>query len=75
MMPALTLAMLPIASSEAEAGLAHATVLASPNAGRRRVSYFNHLLEGRLAHPLAYAPGLGAWISAHLNEVAKVRHI
>ena len=69
-LPALTAAMLPVASSAEEVGLAHATVLASPNAGRRRVSYFNHLLEGRASHPLAYAPELGAWITSHLEEVA-----
>ena len=63
-LPALTAAMLPVASSAEEVGLAHATVLASPNAGRRRVSYFNHLLEGRTSHPLAYEPELGAWITA-----------
>ena len=70
MMPALTAAMLPIASSEADAGLAHATVLASPNIARKRVSYFNYMLEGRRAHPLAYSPTLGAWITAHLDGVA-----
>ena len=45
-LPALTAAMLPVASRPEEVGLAHATVLASTNAGRRRASYFNHLLEG-----------------------------
>lgn len=69
-LPALTAAMLPVASTAEEVGLAHATVLASPNAGRRRVSYFNHLLEGRASHPLAYEPELGAWITSHLEEVA-----
>jgi len=69
-LPALTAAMLPVASSPEEVGLAHATVLASTNAGRRRASYFNHLLEGRTAHPLAYEPELGAWITAHLEQVA-----
>ena len=63
-LPALTAAMLPVASSAEEVGLAHATVLASHNAGRRRVSYLNHLPEGRASHPLAYEPELGAWITA-----------
>ena len=70
MMPALTAAMLPVASSDADAGLAHATVLASPNVARKRVSYFNYMLEGRRAHELAYSPTLGAWISAHLDGIA-----
>ena len=69
-LPAVTAAMLPVASSTAEVGLAHATVLASPNVGRRRVSYFNHLLEGRASHPLAYRPELGRWITSYLEEVA-----
>ena len=69
-LPVLTAAMLPVASSAAEIGLAHATVLASPNAGCRRVTYFNHLLEGRTAHPLAYQTKLGRWITSHLEEVA-----
>ena len=46
-LPALTAAMLPVAASEAEVGLALAAILASPNAARRRVSYFNAVtLEG-----------------------------
>ena len=69
MLPLLKLAMLPVASSEAETGLAAATVLASPNAARRRPSYFNFMLEGRRAHPLAYKPELGAWITAHLDAI------
>lgn len=69
MMPVLTAAMLPIASSEVDAGLAHATVLTSPNVARRRVSYFNFMLEGRRAHPLAYHATLGAWITAHLDGI------
>ena len=70
MLPLLTLAMLPVASSAAEAGLSHAALLASPNAGKRRVSYFNAAtLEGRIAHPLAYDQELARWITTHLEEI------
>jgi NAD(P)-dependent dehydrogenase (short-subunit alcohol dehydrogenase family) len=70
---ALHLLMLPVASSAAETGLAHATVLASPNALRRRTSYFNHLLDGRLAHPLAYDVPLGAWTYDFLEGLRLAR--
>ena len=63
--------MLPVASSHEDVGLAHAAVLASANAGRRRASYFNAAtLEGRLAHPLAYKTDVGRWITAHMDEVS-----
>jgi len=42
-----------ISHTEEEAGLSHITVITSENVGRKQVSFFNHLLEARLAHHVA----------------------
>ena len=62
--------MRPIAISEQESGEAHVAVLSSPNVARRRVSYFNHLLEAREAHELAYDEPLGAFVWDRLEGLA-----
>lgn len=69
MVPPLKLGMMLIANSEADAGLAHATVLASTNIGRRPATFFNVWLEARAAHPCACDEALGEWIWARLDAL------
>lgn len=70
MMPVLKAAMWPVAMSEEESGSAHVIVLTSSNVGRHRVSFFNHLLEGRKAHPVALDDELSAWVYEWLDNTA-----
>ena len=70
-MPILRAGVWPIAVSEEESGLAHVTVLASQNVGRHAVSFFNHLLEGRKAHPVAQDDALSAWVFEWLESTTK----
>jgi NAD(P)-dependent dehydrogenase (short-subunit alcohol dehydrogenase family) len=62
--PALKLAFsfAPISITEAQAGENTVQTLTSPNAGRRRVSFFNHELEGREAAPRSYELPLQEWL-------------
>ena len=63
--------MWPIARSGVQAGRAHVAVLVSQNAAKKSVSYFNHLLEGRETHYLAYdeqlSEGVYEWLDRRLE--------
>jgi len=71
LMPFVRAAMWPIARSEVQAGRAHVAVLISHNAAKKPVSYFNHLLEGRETHYLAYdeqlSEGVYKWLDRQLE--------
>ena len=59
-----------VASSDEETGHAHATILASKSTDHPgRVTYWNHLLEARRTHPLAYDREFSDWIWEHLEAV------
>lgn len=58
-----------IALSPEECGMLHVQILASPNASRRQVAYFNVMrLEGRLTHPLAYDESFREWVWSFLDD-------
>lgn len=63
--------LMPIAQSEDVSGEIHASILTSPNVGQRKVSYFNHLLEGRESMPVVYEPGFGELVWASLASLAQ----
>lgn len=67
----LKLAMAPIASTDEETGLAHATILVRAAASVKRVTYWNHLLEARTTHPLAYDEDVSGWLWRHLESTAE----
>lgn len=69
-MPLLKAGMWPIAISEEDSGLAHVTVLTSTNVGRHAVSFFNHLLEGRRAHPVALDDELSRYVYDWLENTS-----
>ncbi|KAJ8602494.1 hypothetical protein CTAYLR_001241 [Chrysophaeum taylorii] len=52
----------PISISEDETALTHLAVAMSPNCRRRRVSYWNYLLEARATHRLAYEADLADFV-------------
>lgn len=68
--PLLKAALCPIAISEEASGLAHVTVLVSSNVGRHGVSFFNHLLEGRMAHAVALNDELSSWVFEWLETTS-----
>eukprot|EP00927_Polykrikos_kofoidii_P022147 TRINITY_DN20734_c0_g1_i1.p1 TRINITY_DN20734_c0_g1~~TRINITY_DN20734_c0_g1_i1.p1 ORF type:complete len:366 (-),score=54.71 TRINITY_DN20734_c0_g1_i1:131-1228(-) len=73
--PVLSGAMRLVAMSPEQCGLLHATILASPNAARRPVTYFNAggRLEGRKTNSLAYDLNFGKWVWSFLTETV-ARH-
>ena len=75
LIPVLHLAMAPISDTDAQMGLNHASILASPNVAAHRavrpVSYWAApLLQAREAHPLAYDEELAAWVYAFVEGLA-----
>jgi len=50
--------MTPFSISPITSGRAHLAIAASEYIRKKPVSYWNHLLEGRRAHTLAYDPSL-----------------
>mmetsp|Transcript_150659 Transcript_150659/g.484338 ORF Transcript_150659/g.484338 Transcript_150659/m.484338 type:complete len:351 (+) Transcript_150659:72-1124(+) len=75
MMPVLGALMWPIAISEERSGLVHVGVLTSSNVLKRPVSFFNHLLEGREAHLLAYDEELAEGVYNWLDEALESRNV
>jgi NAD(P)-dependent dehydrogenase (short-subunit alcohol dehydrogenase family) len=60
----------PMCDSEETCGLNHASILASPNAGRKRVSYwFAPRLEAVEPHPLTQDAELVKWLSEELEKL------
>ena len=69
-MPLIRAALWPIAISEEASGLAHVTVLVSTSVGRHGVTFFNHFLEGRKAHPVALDNDLSTWVFEWLETTS-----
>lgn len=60
----------PFSISEDESGTAHLAIAASPNCRMRNVSYWNHLLESRATHPLAYNDALANYVFDFVDGTA-----
>lgn len=70
LVPLLKLLQTPVSDSDETCGLLHATILASPNAGRKRVSYWAApRLEAREPHPLAQDTEMAAWLYEELERL------
>ena len=70
LVPLLKLMQAPVSDSDETCGLLHATILASPNAGRKRVSYWAApRLEAREPHPLAQDAEMAAWVYDELEKL------
>merc|ERR1719329_150759 len=63
--------IMPIAQSEDNSGNIHASILTSSNAVQRKVTYFNHLLEGRESMPVVYEPSFGELVWSSLASLAQ----
>ena len=70
LVPVLKALQTPVSDSDEACGLKHATILASPNAGRKRVSYWAApRLEAREPHPLAADEEMAAWVYQELEAL------
>lgn len=64
----------PLSDSDEDCGLKHATILASTNAARRRVSYWAApRLEAHEPHPLAMDSEMGAWLYETLEKLRNTK--
>ena len=68
MAPLLRAKLWLMASTEEEAGLVHVAIASSANVGRQDVCFYNHLCEGRRAHPVALDDGLAAFVFDWLEK-------
>ena len=70
LVPILKLLQAPVSDSDEACGLLHATILASTNAGRRKVSYWAApRLEAHEPHPLAQDAEMAAWLWEALEKL------
>jgi len=62
---------LPMSLSPVKAGLTQIQIAVSPNVETRKVTYFNHDMEGRKALARAYDARFQKWLWNHLTEVRR----
>ena len=73
LLPLVKLAQTPLSDSDEECGLRHASILASPNVGRKRVSFWAApRLEAYEEHPLARDAEVRASVHAELERLTKL---